>query len=146
MQVEGAVHEGGRGASIWDTFAHTPGKTHNGDNADVADDFYHRYPQDIKLMQSLGERHTPLPRTPPCPRRFAACWWFTDASRWLVWLGWVACSVAPFVSLQPWLTGNLCFNWLRLGSSKVKLVWVRASGCIAMHRSGMPWQNSSCLG
>ena len=42
-----------------DTFAHTPGRTHKGDNADVADDFYHRYPQDIKLMQSLGEQHVP---------------------------------------------------------------------------------------
>ena len=26
-QIEGAVHEGGRGASIWDTFSHTPGRT-----------------------------------------------------------------------------------------------------------------------
>ena len=26
-QVEGAVHEDGRGPSIWDTFSHTPGKT-----------------------------------------------------------------------------------------------------------------------
>ena len=51
------MHEGGRGPSIWDTFAHTPGRTYNGDNADVADDFYHRYPEDIKLMQSLGEPH-----------------------------------------------------------------------------------------
>lgn len=53
-QVEGAVHEGGRGPSIWDTFSHTPGKTHNGDTGDVADDFYHRYPQDIELMKQLG--------------------------------------------------------------------------------------------
>jgi beta-glucosidase len=53
-QVEGAVHEGGRGVSIWDTFAHTPGKTHNGDTGDVADDFYHRYPADIALMKELG--------------------------------------------------------------------------------------------
>ena len=49
------MHEGARGPSIWDTFAHTPGRTYNADNADVADDFYHRYPEDIKLMQSLGE-------------------------------------------------------------------------------------------
>ena len=53
-QVEGAVHEGGRGPSIWDTFSHMPGKTLNGDNGDVADDFYHRYPEDIALMKSLG--------------------------------------------------------------------------------------------
>ena len=29
-QVEGAVTEGGRGPSIWDTFSHTPGKVANG--------------------------------------------------------------------------------------------------------------------
>ena len=53
-QVEGAVKEGGRGPSIWDTFSHTPGKTHNGDTGDVADDYYHRYKQDIALMKDLG--------------------------------------------------------------------------------------------
>jgi beta-glucosidase len=53
-QVEGAVHEGGRGVSIWDTFSHTPGKTANGDTGDVADDFYHLYPQDIDLMKRMG--------------------------------------------------------------------------------------------
>ena len=53
-QVEGAVKEGGRGPSIWDTFSHTPGKTHNGDTGDVADDYYHRYRSDIALMKSLG--------------------------------------------------------------------------------------------
>ena len=53
-QVEGAVKEDGRGPSIWDTFAHTPGKTHNGDSGDVADDSYHRYPEDIAIMKDLG--------------------------------------------------------------------------------------------
>ncbi len=53
-QVEGAVHEDGRGPTIWDTFSHTPGKTHNGDTGDVADDSYHRYPEDIALMKDLG--------------------------------------------------------------------------------------------
>ncbi len=52
-QVEGAVHEGGRGPTIWDTFSHTPGKVANGDTGDVADDFYHRYKQDIALMREL---------------------------------------------------------------------------------------------
>ena len=53
-QVEGAFREGGRGLTVWDTFAHTPGKTHNGDTGDVADDFYHRFPDDIRLMKDLG--------------------------------------------------------------------------------------------
>jgi beta-glucosidase len=53
-QVEGAVHEDGRGPSIWDTFSHTPGKTFHGQTADVSDDFYHRYKEDIASMQRLG--------------------------------------------------------------------------------------------
>ena len=31
VQIEGAYNKDGRGASIWDVFSHTPGKTHNGD-------------------------------------------------------------------------------------------------------------------
>jgi beta-glucosidase len=53
-QVEGAVHEAGRGPSIWDTFSHTPGKTHNGDTGDIADDYFHRYREDIQFMKELG--------------------------------------------------------------------------------------------
>ena len=53
-QVEGALHEGGRGPSIWDTFSHIPGKVHDNDTGDVADDYYHRYKQDIALMKQLG--------------------------------------------------------------------------------------------
>jgi beta-glucosidase len=55
-QIEGAVHEDGRGPSIWDTFSHTPGKTHNGDTGDVACDHYHRVPEDVALMADLGLR------------------------------------------------------------------------------------------
>lgn len=53
-QIEGAVTEDGRGPSIWDTFSHTPGKTLNGDTGDVACDHFHRWQDDIKLMQELG--------------------------------------------------------------------------------------------
>ncbi|SDF56927.1 GH1 family beta-glucosidase [Terriglobus roseus] len=53
-QVEGAVNEDGRGPSIWDTFSHTAGKTHNGDTGDVSTDSYHRYAEDIALMKDLG--------------------------------------------------------------------------------------------
>lgn len=53
-QVEGAVHADGRGESIWDRFAHTPGKILNNDNADVSTDFYHLWREDIALMKRLG--------------------------------------------------------------------------------------------
>ena len=53
-QIEGAVDEGGRGRSIWDTFSHTPGMTHRGDTGDVACDHYHRYREDVELLRELG--------------------------------------------------------------------------------------------
>nr|WP_297423306.1 GH1 family beta-glucosidase [uncultured Actinotalea sp.] len=53
-QIEGAVHEGGRGPSIWDTFSHTPGKVLHGDTGDVAADHYHRVAEDVALMKELG--------------------------------------------------------------------------------------------
>ncbi len=53
-QIEGAATEDGRSPSIWDTFSRTPGKVENGDTGDVACDHYHRYPEDIALMQRLG--------------------------------------------------------------------------------------------
>ncbi|MGD0347463.1 MAG: family 1 glycosylhydrolase [Terracidiphilus sp.] len=53
-QIEGGVHEGGRGASVWDVFSHTPGKTYNGDTGDVADDSYHLYKEDVRLLRNLG--------------------------------------------------------------------------------------------
>jgi beta-glucosidase len=53
-QIEGAPNEGGRGPSIWDTFAHTPGRVAGGDTGDVACDHYHRYGDDVALMRDLG--------------------------------------------------------------------------------------------
>ena len=53
-QIEGAVEEDGRGRSIWDTFAHTPGNTSNGETGDHAADHYHRYAEDVALMSELG--------------------------------------------------------------------------------------------
>ncbi|HEY0186375.1 MAG TPA: beta-glucosidase [Cellulomonas sp.] len=53
-QIEGAVAEGGRGPSIWDTFSARPGATLNGDTGAVAVDHYHRVPEDVALMQDLG--------------------------------------------------------------------------------------------
>lgn len=53
-QIEGATDEGGRGESIWDVFCRTPGKVVNGESGAVACDHYHRMPQDVAMMKSLG--------------------------------------------------------------------------------------------
>jgi beta-glucosidase len=55
-QIEGGAREGGRGPSIWDTFSHIPGKVHNNETGDVADDDYHRYKEDVQLLKSLGAK------------------------------------------------------------------------------------------
>ncbi|MCU0690910.1 MAG: GH1 family beta-glucosidase [Polyangiaceae bacterium] len=54
FQIEGAVAEGGRKPSIWDTFCERPGAICDGSNAAVACDHYHRWPQDVALMKQLG--------------------------------------------------------------------------------------------
>jgi len=53
-QIEGGARDGGRGPSLWDVFSHTPGKTHDGETGDVADDSYHRYKEDAQLLKNLG--------------------------------------------------------------------------------------------
>jgi beta-glucosidase len=53
-QIEGAARADGRGESVWDRFAATPGKVRGGDTGEIACDFYHRYPEDIALMRELG--------------------------------------------------------------------------------------------
>jgi beta-glucosidase len=55
-QIEGAVHDDGRGASIWDTFSHTSGKIVDGSTGDVACDHYHRWAADLDLLKSLNVR------------------------------------------------------------------------------------------
>jgi beta-glucosidase len=53
-QVEGAWNLDGRGESIWDRFAHTPGRIEDGSNGDVACDHYRRFAEDVALMGDLG--------------------------------------------------------------------------------------------
>ncbi len=53
-QIEGAWQSGGRGLSIWDAFAHTPGKIRDGSTGDVAVDHYGRWRDDVRLMHRMG--------------------------------------------------------------------------------------------
>ncbi len=53
-QIEGAWDEDGKGPSIWDAFAHTPGKVRTGDTGDRACDSYHRWREDIALLRAMN--------------------------------------------------------------------------------------------
>ena len=103
-QIEGAVDADGRGTSIWDRFAHQPGNTHHGETGDVADDHYHRYAEDIRLMQSLGvkayrfsvawPRVFPSGGGAPNPRGLDFYERLCD--------GLLAAGIAPFCTLYHW--------------------------------------------
>lgn len=56
-QVEGAWSEGNKGRSIWDYYSHTAGRVVNNANGDMADDHYHRFEEDVKLMEAMGLKH-----------------------------------------------------------------------------------------
>ncbi|KAK2984762.1 hypothetical protein RJ640_004587 [Escallonia rubra] len=53
-QFEGAVNEGNKGVSIWDTFIRQPGRILDFSDANMAVDQYHRFKSDIDLMKDLG--------------------------------------------------------------------------------------------
>lgn len=53
-QVEGAWNVDGKGESIWDRFAHTPGKVKDDSTPDDAVLSYYRFREDVKLMRSYG--------------------------------------------------------------------------------------------
>lgn len=53
-QIEGGATAGGRGPSIWDTFAHRPDTIADGSTGDVACDSYARYADDVRLAAGLG--------------------------------------------------------------------------------------------
>jgi beta-glucosidase len=54
FQIEGATTVDGRGESIWDRFAASPGRVRNGDTGEPACEHYYRWREDLDLMQSLG--------------------------------------------------------------------------------------------
>jgi len=53
-QIEGGWNEDGKSESIWDRFAHTPGKIKNAETGDLACDSYHRWREDIALMRAMN--------------------------------------------------------------------------------------------
>ena len=53
-QIEGGWNAAGKGPSIWDVFCMIPGKIEGNDNGNIACDHYHRFREDVALMQSLG--------------------------------------------------------------------------------------------
>ena len=54
-QVEGAAYEDGKGLNIWDVYCKDErSDVYGKQNGDVACDQYHRYPEDIEIMKSLG--------------------------------------------------------------------------------------------
>ncbi len=53
-QVEGAAYADGKGPSVWDMFCQKPGAIWHGQSGAEACDHYHRYAEDVALMQTLG--------------------------------------------------------------------------------------------
>jgi beta-glucosidase len=54
QQIEGGAREGGRGESIWDRFAATPGRIEDGSDPSVACDHYHLWRDDVARLRWLG--------------------------------------------------------------------------------------------
>ncbi|KAJ1428758.1 Glycosyl hydrolases family 1, N-terminal conserved site [Sesbania bispinosa] len=53
-QFEGAFLTDGKGLNNWDVFTHKPGTIMDGTNGDIAVDHYHRYQEDVDLMEYIG--------------------------------------------------------------------------------------------
>jgi beta-glucosidase len=103
-QIEGAAKEDGRGESIWDRFAKTPGKTEDGGTGDRACDHYHRWRDDIALMKELGLKayrfSIAWPRVLPHGRRMLNARGLDFYSRLVDEL--LANDITPFATLYHW--------------------------------------------
>jgi beta-glucosidase len=55
-QIEGSPDADGKGKSIWDVYAHTPGKMKNNDTGDIAIDHYRRYKEDVQVIKDMGAK------------------------------------------------------------------------------------------
>ena len=103
-QIEGAVSEAGRGASIWDAFTRVPGAILDGCNGDIACDHYHRVAEDVALMTDLGVNayrfSIAWPRIQPTgagPANAAGVGFYRDLAETLLERG-----ITPFATLYHW--------------------------------------------
>jgi beta-glucosidase len=103
-QIEGAVSEDGRGESIWDRFVRQPGAISDGTTGDVADDYYHRWPEDVAIMSELGVNayrfSIAWPRIQPTGKGAADEKGITFYSRLIDEL--LARGITPWVTLYHW--------------------------------------------
>ncbi len=53
-QIEGAANHDGRTPSVWDHYCHATDSVRNRENGDTACDHYHRYSEDVALMEQIG--------------------------------------------------------------------------------------------
>ena len=119
-QIEGGTTADGRGPSIWDTFTHTPGKVLNGDTGDTAADHYHRWREDIALMQALNlaayRFSIAWPRILPTGRgkvNQAGLDWYSRLID-----GLLAANLTPYITLYHWDLPQALQDedgWLRRG-------------------------------
>lgn len=54
IQIEGSPLADGGGESVWDRFCSLPGKIYGGADASVACDSYHRFEDDLAVLQEMG--------------------------------------------------------------------------------------------
>jgi hypothetical protein len=54
VQIEGGAASDGKGPSVWDTKAKTPGQIFDGSEPTVTNDSYHLSDQDVKLLKDIG--------------------------------------------------------------------------------------------
>jgi beta-glucosidase len=103
-QVEGAVHEDGRGDSIWDEFCRRPGAIKDGSSGARACDHYHRAGEDVGLIASLGANAYRFSIAWPRVQPLGAGEWNDKGFDFYDRLidGLLARGVAPYLTLYHW--------------------------------------------
>lgn len=137
-QIEGFSTADGGGASIWDTFCHTPGKIAYGDHGDTACDAYHRYAQDIALLKEMGAK----------AYRFSTSWARIDPNadgNWnqsglayydkLVDLC-LASGITPYMTLYHWELPQAAEDRGGWRSPETPAAFARFAGMMASHFKG----------